>query len=54
MKQITKKQMNELKGKLNDMDYNPTDLIKKTAVTVTTDSQDSTICKAKNLTSDTD
>jgi hypothetical protein len=52
MKQITKKQMNELKGMLNDMDYNPANLINLT--TVTANSQDNTVCKAKNIVSDID
>jgi hypothetical protein len=53
MKQITKKQMQELKGQLNDMDYNQANLINMTVI-VTTDTQNDSVCKAKNIVGDAD
>ena len=45
--------MKELKGQLNDMDYNQANLINM-AVIATADSQEEGICKAKNIVGDAD
>lgn len=57
MKQITKKQMKQLKGMLNDMDYNLSDVNDTVVVPVTDDDEimlQTVICKVALVTSDID
>jgi hypothetical protein len=53
MKQLTKKQMKKLKGKVNEMDYNLSQLTNSTTVPLppSSDSQNS-VCKQAAILSD--
>jgi len=53
MKKLTKKQMKQLKGMLSQMDYNLTNTINSSSLTVaTTSNNQSDICRIPAMTSD--